>query len=136
MIRPPPRSTLFPYTTLFRSIAIRKQYCMVLVLFYRMADGRDRIGRSRMRGKLVFALRADRDSADARRVPSLSSRHSASSARGPGFFRKWMLRLVVTASGTQPIEASTATYIVASARIIMVVPERVPPGRIDRGRKA
>ena len=37
---------------------------MVLVLFYRMADGRDRIGRSRMRGKLVFALRADRDFAD------------------------------------------------------------------------
>src|SRR5437867_9161531 len=27
MIRPPPRSTLFPYTTLFRSIEAGKSYC-------------------------------------------------------------------------------------------------------------
>ena len=40
-----------------------------------------------------------------------------------------MLRLVVTASGTGPIEASIATYIAKSASAIMVGPEMVPPGR-------
>src|SRR5947207_5993752 len=27
MIRPPPRSTLFPYTTLFRSLDLRQRHC-------------------------------------------------------------------------------------------------------------
>ena len=42
-----------------------------------------------------------------------------------------MLRLVVTASGTGPIEASTPTYMVKSASAIMVGPEIVPPGRMN-----
>jgi len=37
-----------------------------------------------------------------------------------------MLRLMVTASGTGPIAASTATYMAKSARPIMVGPEMVP----------
>ena len=40
-----------------------------------------------------------------------------------------MLRLVVTASGTGPIEARIATYIAKSVSPIMVGPEIVPPGR-------
>src|SRR6266542_3552901 len=36
-----------------------------------------------------------------------------------------MLRLTVTASGTQPIDASSATYIATSASIIRVVPDIV-----------
>ena len=40
-----------------------------------------------------------------------------------------MLRLVVTASGTRPTEARTATYMAKSASSIMVAPDRVPPGR-------
>ena len=39
-----------------------------------------------------------------------------------------MLRLVVTASGTGPIEASTATYMAKSVSPIIVGPEMVPPG--------
>src|SRR5438105_8951082 len=37
MIRPPPRSTLFPYTTLFRSVRHRSPYCL-----FRTADVRVR----------------------------------------------------------------------------------------------
>jgi hypothetical protein len=44
--------------------------------------------------------------------------------------------LMVTASGTGPMVASTATYIAKSASAIMVGPEIVPPGRIDMGRNA
>src|SRR5205085_264714 len=58
------------------------------------------------------------------------------SARGGGLLRKLMLRLVVTASGTQPIDASTAIYIARSLRPIMATPEIVPPGRSARGWKA
>ena len=42
-----------------------------------------------------------------------------------------MVRLVVTASGTQPIADSTATYMAKSASAIMIGPETVPPGRSD-----
>ena len=47
-----------------------------------------------------------------------------------------MLRLMVTASGTGPIAASTATYMAKSASAIMVGPEIVPPGRSEASRKA
>src|SRR2546422_2265543 len=30
MIRRPPRSTLFPYTTLFRSFSLRNRHCMMI----------------------------------------------------------------------------------------------------------
>ncbi len=43
-----------------------------------------------------------------------------------------MLRLVVTASGTGPIAASTATYMAKSASAIMVGPEMRAAGT-DRG---
>src|SRR6185312_315119 len=65
----------------------------------------------------------------AKRLPSLRISQSARRAPGAGFLRKLILRLVVTASGTQPIEASTATYIATSASVIKVGPEIVPPGR-------
>ena len=42
-----------------------------------------------------------------------------------------MFRLVVTASGTGPIEARIATYIAKSVSPIMVGPEIVPPGRSE-----
>ena len=42
-----------------------------------------------------------------------------------------MVRLVVTASGTQPIAESTATYMAKSPSDIMVAPASVPPGRND-----
>ena len=41
-----------------------------------------------------------------------------------------MLRLIVTASGTGPTDASTPTYMAKSASAIMVGPEIVPPGRM------
>ena len=47
----------------------------------------------------------------------------------PGFRKKLMLRLVVTARGCGPIAEKTATYIAKSASSIMVGPEIVPPGR-------
>ena len=43
-----------------------------------------------------------------------------------------MERLMVTASGTQPIEARTATYMAKSASPIMVAPDTVPPAMRDR----
>ena len=43
---------------------------------------------------------------------------------------------MVTASGTGPIAASTATYMAKSASAIMVGPEMVPPGRSEVSRKA
>ena len=47
-----------------------------------------------------------------------------------------MLRLMVTASGTGPIAASSATYMATSASAIIVGPEIVPPGRSDPSRNA
>src|SRR3954471_12925900 len=67
----------------------------------------------------------------ARRLPSLISLHSAIRSFRAGLRRKLMLRLVVTASGTGPTEASTATYIAKSVSPIIVGPEIVPPGRSD-----
>src|SRR5256885_9424414 len=40
MIRPPPRSTLFPYTTLFRSVFDRGHSCCRAILDHRL-DGLD-----------------------------------------------------------------------------------------------
>src|SRR2546429_4258073 len=49
MIRRPPRSTLFPYTTLFRSLAGRIQSAGVLVL-----QPLDQLGRRVVRGDTVL----------------------------------------------------------------------------------
>src|SRR5260221_237526 len=51
----------------------------------------------------------------ASRLPSLSRCASANRSRGPGLRRRLMLRLVVPASGTGPMAASTATYMSKSA---------------------
>src|SRR5215468_7850122 len=72
----------------------------------------------------------------ASRLPSLRRRASATRSRGAGLRKKLMLRLMVTANGTGPTAASTATYIAKSASAIMVGPEIVPPGRSERWRKA
>src|SRR5207253_2030926 len=67
----------------------------------------------------------------ASRLPSLSSHASARRSRGAALRKKLMLRLMVTASGTGPMAASTATYMAKSASAIIVGPEIVPPGRTD-----
>src|SRR5438477_6938282 len=41
MMRPPPRSTLFPYTTLFRSLQEFHRDVAQIVLFARVEDGHD-----------------------------------------------------------------------------------------------
>src|SRR5260370_6100246 len=46
MIRRPPRSTLFPYTTLFRSVAATKGYGGQVVVYDRYTEDREQIGRS------------------------------------------------------------------------------------------
>src|SRR5688572_32356137 len=59
MIRRPPRSTLFPYTTLFRSQSLRPQALRDHVLFRRRAS---RMGRrqTRLRGGLAQAAQMGR----------------------------------------------------------------------------
>ena len=72
----------------------------------------------------------------AKRLPSFINFASARRSAAPGLRKKLMLRLVVTASGTGPIEASTATYMAKSASAIMVGPDMVPPGRMKSSRYA
>src|SRR5215208_7009940 len=67
----------------------------------------------------------------ARRLPSFMSRHSPISTPGGGFLRKLMFRFVVTASGTHPMDARMATYMVTSASCMRTGPETVPPGRVE-----
>src|SRR5262245_26116630 len=72
----------------------------------------------------------------ASRLPSLRRRASATRSRAAGLRKKLMLRLMVTANGTGPTAASTATYMAKSASAIMVGPEIVPPGRTETWRNA
>src|SRR5256885_13218911 len=44
MIRRPPRSTLFPYTTLFRSVRSRAERMAMALPAVEVADDRDRVG--------------------------------------------------------------------------------------------
>src|SRR5256885_2953554 len=44
MIRRPPRSTLFPYTTLFRSVVVRGADCVVIVPHKRSQQGERVLG--------------------------------------------------------------------------------------------
>src|SRR5437879_10559304 len=55
MIRPPPRSTLFPYTTLFRSVEVARS----LELPARVQRGEDQLERR----PLVLRMPVDRDAA-------------------------------------------------------------------------
>jgi hypothetical protein len=69
-----------------------------------------------VRNEIIVAFAANRDLAD--REPPADFHQSAIGDERP---RQWLLqelilRLAVTASGTQPIEPSTATYIVALCR--------------------
>src|SRR5258708_9461070 len=63
MIRRPPRSTLFPYTTLFRSISYISKMLMlsssVLPLFYFLAAIAIWLGLASLRGGVRFAERPD-----------------------------------------------------------------------------
>src|SRR2546430_2507550 len=55
MIRRPPRSTLFPYTTLFRSIPVRlhdRPQQMLQVVFVRYEVGRQRVEQLRVAGRV------------------------------------------------------------------------------------
>ena len=54
---------------------------------------------------------------------------SANRSTGFGLTRKLMFRLDVTAISTRPSRPSTTAYMAASARAMMVGPDRVPPGR-------
>src|SRR2546425_10500310 len=57
MIRRPPRSTLFPYTTLFRSISLEDSFARIERLAHRLGDWGDfRIYRRRD-GRLQLAYR-------------------------------------------------------------------------------
>src|SRR3712207_9523841 len=53
MIRPPPRSTLFPYTTLFRSLELGDQASAVVVAHH-AGEGHHRAGRLVGDGVLVL----------------------------------------------------------------------------------
>src|SRR5438034_4118439 len=66
MLRPPPRSTLFPYTTLFRSC----RRCRVL------RRGPDRPGRA-MRRTTQTALRTSAGTPSCRARPSRSEEHTS-----------------------------------------------------------
>src|SRR5258705_3589335 len=72
----------------------------------------------------------------AKRLPSFINFASARRSAALGLRKKLMLRLVVTASGTTPIDDSTATYMAKSASAIMVGPDMVPPGRMKSSRYA
>src|SRR2546429_7093828 len=64
MIRRPPRSTLFPYTTLFRShlkMANVLGFKDVFELYYR-SHRMNEISPVEIRGRLIFILRIDRKS--------------------------------------------------------------------------
>src|SRR2546428_1368016 len=54
MIRRPPRSTLFPYTTLFRSLQHRKNKGPVAVLCQENARTSERGNHGRCRGRMVL----------------------------------------------------------------------------------
>ena len=82
-----------------------------------------------MRDRLFHAVRADRHLADRQPLAELEQTGLGDQVARVGLRRKLMLRLVVTASGSGPIDASTPTYMAKSASAIMVGPEIVPPGR-------
>src|SRR3712207_8700867 len=69
MIRPPPRSTLFPYTTLFRSDGARRQ--LVLVVLHLRGDVLEHAG---LDLRLQHPTRPAVD--DVRSVPRLQQRRS------------------------------------------------------------
>ena len=87
-----------------------------------------------MGDRVFMAVRADRDLAHGEPFAELHQLRLGDEVALGGRRRKLTLKLVVTASGTGPIEASTATYRAKSASAIMVGPEMVPPGRMKLSR--
>src|SRR2546425_3856834 len=66
MIRRPPRSTLFPYTTLFRSRAVR-----------RAAPGLERVSPERVRDELLILLALPDTARALRRADARSEEHTS-----------------------------------------------------------
>jgi hypothetical protein len=81
--------------------------------------------------EIVLAVGANADFADGQPLAELDQACLGNEIARRGLLRKLMVRLVVTASGTQPIAESTAIYIAKSASDIMVAPDSVPPGRSE-----
>src|SRR2546425_7824407 len=72
MIRRPPRSTLFPYTTLFRSISLEDSFARIERLAHRLVDWGDfRIYRRRD-GRLQLAYRGVRSEEHTSELQSLA----------------------------------------------------------------
>src|SRR2546425_7582156 len=59
MIRRPPRSTLFPYTTLFRSLQVLGAGCLAEIADF--LDGRTKLSRAAVDVAALFAERAKDD---------------------------------------------------------------------------
>src|SRR3712207_9001007 len=59
MIRRPPRSTLFPYTTLFRSFSDARALPDGRIAFVGSAEGNDAVGDGAILGSVVGMLDAD-----------------------------------------------------------------------------
>src|SRR2546425_6391158 len=71
MIRRPPRSTLFPYTTLFRSLHLRREIAAVV------GDAGGRLVRHRRGGHQVLAAEIDRVHAQLARRENRSEEHTS-----------------------------------------------------------
>src|SRR2546422_3766724 len=72
MIRRPPRSTLFPYTTLFRSVNMDFDYCTYFGLEH--STGYERLLRDCMAGDATLFQRSDMESRSSR---SRSEEHTS-----------------------------------------------------------
>src|SRR3712207_8177481 len=78
MIRRPPRSTLFPYTTLFRSVDLQQDLDRI---FHRGRRGEHRVGRGRQRGQRVLMLKQhEGEQSEAAREDRKSTRLNSSHA--------------------------------------------------------
>src|SRR2546422_8107824 len=71
MIRRPPRSTLFPYTTLFRSIVVQSSGRLHLSICYQSADWQQLLQLARALGEAQLCPAAGRD----RKSTRLNSSH-------------------------------------------------------------
>src|SRR2546430_9223241 len=78
MIRRPPRSTLFPYTTLFRSVRVAHAVGEIrlvgepVIVEKQVAEARQRVGEGRVRPVVEEAVLVDQD----RKSTRLNSSHS------------------------------------------------------------
>src|SRR5687768_17930893 len=77
MLRPPPRSTLFPYTTLFRSTLATGFALLALAVFdFRTGTWTTRIGSAAIAGlAVIFLLQGISESVEDRKSTRLNSSH-------------------------------------------------------------